>query len=116
MNAISEARPVWARQVARAMEKKLDSVDCPFYWAKASEDILLKEPTCVWPSDPRFMYQVEEGGNEGLYVEVFHRNEKGEAQQLLVVKFLTSMKAASTCLGVVTDFLESFNPEQLQAA
>lgn len=116
MTAISESKTVWARQVARALEKKLDASETYFYWAKAGEDILLKEPTCKWPREPRLVYQVEEGGNEGVFVEVLHRTDEGKTEQLLVCKFLTSIKAAGPCVDAVAGFLEAFHPEQLHAA
>ena len=116
MKTSAETGQVWARNVADALTKKLNSFDCPFYWAKAGEDILKKEPTCLWPKDPQYLYQVEEGTNEGLYVEVLHRDANGKSVQLLVVKFLTSIKAAGACRGYVSEFLESFDPEQLRTA
>ena len=48
MKTSAETGQVWARNVADALTKKLNSFDCPFYWAKAGEDILKKEPTCLW--------------------------------------------------------------------
>lgn len=109
-------RTVWARQVASALEKKLNASDSPFYWAKASEDILLKDPTCVWPQDPFLVYQVNQGSNEGIFVEVHHCGEDGKVQQLLVAKFLTGMRCAGKCLDLVVDFCEGFDPKQLVTA
>ena len=57
MKTSAETGQVWARNVADALTKKLNSFDCPFYWAKAGEDILKKEPTCLWPKDPQYLYE-----------------------------------------------------------
>lgn len=82
----------------------------------ARPSVQVDRDTHVWPKDPQYLYQVEEGTNEGLYVEVLHRDANGKSVQLLVVKFLTSIKAAGACLGYVSEFLESFDPEQLRTA
>ena len=116
MSANVQKGIVWARDVARAMETKLNTVDCSFYWAKAGEDILRKEPTCVWPEHPNFTYTVQEGSNEGLHVEVFQAPEKGEPVSLLVVKFLSTISAAAECLSLVSEFVENFDPEPLRTA
>lgn len=116
MNASHVPSPVWARHVAHAMEKKLNASDSPFHWAKSTDEGYKKPPTVSWPSDPWYVYQVGEGSNEGLIVEVFHRTAQDNQEKLLTVKFLTSIKAAGACLTAVTEFLENFNPAQLQAA
>lgn len=108
---------VWARDVAKAMENQFYNVDCPFYWARALEDTLQAKPTIEWPHEtfPSFVYQAQEGGNEGIHIHVLVMQGEGTLQPLLMAKFLTSIKKAGDCLSLVIDFVENFKPAQLQA-
>lgn len=107
------AQTVWARQVAGALSKHLDGVECSFYWALAHEDNLSKTPTRVWPMNPWLTYQVDEAPAAGIHVHVLNKAGCVEPEPLVTLKFKSDIKEASTCVRLVTDYLEHLDPRQL---
>ena len=113
MQKQSRTGTVWARQVAHALSKHLDGVDCDFNWALAHEDNLSKTPTRAWPSNPWLMFQVDAGPASGIHVRVLNRAGCIAPEPLVTLKFKSPLCEATTCVGLVSSFLESLDPRKL---
>lgn len=111
--SVKRTGTVWARQVAGALSKHLDRVDCSFYWAHAHEDNLSKVPTRVWPMNPWLTYQVDEAPAAGIHVHVLNKAGCLVPEPLVTLKFKSPMQDARACVKLVTAYLENLDPRHL---
>ena len=107
------ASPLYARTVARALEKHLEQ--CPessIHWVQSSKEVAWEKPAEIWPTEQRLGYLICDGFSEGMQVHVTAEGSVHDASShvpVLICKFLFGPKRVFTEAERVRDFIESMD-------
>ena len=116
-SAAGKRPPLYARTVARALEKhfqyRLDGVYVH------GEDSISPNPTVIWPveSDPLFPITFERGFSEGFLFYIYakvSRYKPEELTLLLTVKYIDNAQGACALLPDLLAFFEGRVPDNLE--
>lgn len=111
--------PVYLRDIARALEKKLYAQqDTSLHWvAVVGEDSVQPKPEKTWHfNDSMVVISVGQGHSEGTLVYVHAQKDRYKPDQLIAlfrIKLLCSPKAAFAEARVVFEFFDSQEFEEM---
>lgn len=106
---------VYARSVAKALEKYLEAADTSVHWVQPdSAETTYGPPKLRWPTgDVLFAIAIEPGMNEGTKVNVSYREAyRSESHPLLCIKLLCGTERAFAQAVHVHRFLAALELEQ----
>jgi hypothetical protein len=107
-------KPVFARAVAEALGKHLESACPEFYWASEKDRQWPYAPSLRWPDQPSLDFHCRDSG-EGLVVRVVHNNDVNPiaGQVLLAVKFTVGLAQSGSCIEAMAKFFRGLDVSAL---
>lgn len=112
------ASPVYARNVASALERYLEKAGTGVHWVVASDDpSIFKAPKAIWPEgDFELGIHVADGPNEGSRIKVMLEISVNPTvhQTVLHIKTLSCLNKAFSEAALVYDFVSKLNLDEFR--
>lgn len=114
------ASPIYARTVARLLERHLEK--CPessIHWVAVASEVGWGEASIEWPELDYFGFHIRHGHNEGMQVDVTAEVREGNAvthKAVLTCKFLCGYSRVYDEAKRVQEFIDALDRETLLKA